>query len=138
MNYMDKIAYFRQRDTGAPNPTDNQRKYFAMHGRFRKNNAELAKYTPFSRLARAGGAALTAGALWRVNPWLAIALAPIGGWLTGRVTDDMTGRTKLKSENRELKKYMDSHDTWMQSFDAGNQFEDLGRNKSRDPFTLGF
>ena len=123
MNNLEKLAFFRDSAT-KQQKRDNQM-YLALHAQRRKNAQELHKYRPVKWLAQGGSSLLTAGALWRINPWLALASIPVAGWLGGRVVDDMTGRTKLKQDNRHYSKLLDARDTWQTAFDASEPSYDI-------------
>lgn len=121
MIYLDKVAYFRESSPRPSRNLDNER-FKQMYEQRRRNILELKQYRPLSWASRFLGGGLTAGILWKINPYLAMATAPLGAWLSGRVTDDMTGRTAKKRQNERIAEALDARDKWTELSEDWNPY----------------
>lgn len=121
MNYLDKIAYFREiQDPIKNKPQADKTKFEKMMEQRRKNVAELRNYRPLTNTIR--GISFLGGFLpfLKKNPYLGIPVGATLAFLNGRIMDDITGRTKLKRELKYIDRAMDSYNEARQMFDDYN------------------
>lgn len=134
MSNLEKIAYF---NTPKPRKQENAdvQQFLRMQAQKRKNEAELRNYRPLSWATKVGTFAPITALLWKVNPWLAAGTGLVASWLSGRVLDDVTGRTKLKQELSYINDTLDAHDRWRQlsrdysDENMGSPWQSVGKSK---------